>query len=419
MTRIVRKFNRSRQKKAIVWLLPAFGQAVSSASNALIPLAGARFLDAESFGLLSLRYVGLQFAIQLFRVGVGEPQLLTLRLSPNTEAYGPRTVAVAVGGLSLSYAVFATLTTDAHVLPSFIAALVILSAEHCRYQRLIRRDRSGAVAVDVIWLLALILIVGVGAGFNVHPGPDSLIYGWAAAAAPALLMWRRDPASARNGYGDRAKSVSVQHVGMALLLSTIISYGLATTILVQLANNGGLDEVGNYRSALLVFLPVQLLLPALSQSVVASRATHHDGKAGFAVLAIGLCAVAALLAVTFLLPDRVGRLMLGSNWAEAASIAAFAALAIASWVARSAVTLFLRTRLRVFELGIAEFIAFVAIFPYVLWSNFSSARSAAVIVAIAHAVFALSAISIARFTGPGIAQRDPPTTVLMDDKRAQ
>jgi hypothetical protein len=298
-------------------------QGVSSLSNVLVVILAARVLGADTFGLfgvISLVYLTTQgFA----RALVGEPLLVRPQESQERpgEAIGSAALlGVALGllvvgaGLALSLA-SADLGRGLVAFGAFLPLMMLQDLG--RYLAVATHQPGRALVLDLLWLgLELVAVAAI-----VVADAETLtwfVLAWAGsgAAASGLLLWQH--------RGHRVQ------LGLVWLRETWpLSWRYATAFAArQGAALAGVSFVGGalgaramgaVTGALLVFGP-QVQLQAAAMAAGVSEVAHlppGGSEVGRQVrITTVLCSgVAALnLVALLLLPDRLGRLVLGDVW---------------------------------------------------------------------------------------------------------
>ncbi|MFF5173153.1 hypothetical protein ACFY3U_11000 [Micromonospora sp. NPDC000089] len=293
---------------------------LSSLGNFLMSLAIARGESLSGLGQFALSFSVYIFAIGLVRATVTEGVL----------AGGPQQTVTAIGaGVRRACAMGAGIGAVAAGAGLMIGSryLVIVGIALCGlvvydYTRGVSLGMSSpraACAQDAVWTGATAL--GVLAALLGLATPLVIFVVWAGSGAVLGPF-----VAARRGYRpvpgwglDRAGTRNAISFGLQFLITS----GSAQLALTGLAATAGVGVVGALGAAQTVFGPVALLTATLSAIVIpylgrtrAVTARARLRTAGPVVLvAVGLI-VPMALAIS-LLPDEVGRAVIGDNWAVA------------------------------------------------------------------------------------------------------
>ncbi len=306
-------------------------QLLSSGSNFVALLLGARYLDVVEFGSYSLALVSYTLTLGVTRALCSE----ALLVRPGEGAEVRRNHADAAGaavwvGLaaSVAFALAALFTSGATALCLFVLAVTmpgLLVQDTFRYAAFARGTPRSAVVSDATWFAGLVL----GFGGLVMAG---------AASAPAMLLawtlpgvlagWRRvvhEGVMPRVGSGiawiTRNRDLSVRYV-----LDFITGAGAALVASYVLVVTADVTAVGSIRGAQTIFGPVNILLTGAYIVLVPEgrRAAARSARAltvACVAASVVFAAVAAGLLLVFLSLDGAqGRLLLGGTWDGARTV---------------------------------------------------------------------------------------------------
>ncbi|MGG5260603.1 hypothetical protein [Phycicoccus avicenniae] len=302
-------------------------QALSSASNVLVLLAVARTSDIELFGLVAVLFLAVSTALAATRGSLGTPILLTggrEEAGYRTEVTGALVAALAVGlAVGVLVAVVGVLVGSPLVGAVLGLSLpVVLLEDVARFAALARGDQLGAVVWDGVWALGSVLVflatvvrpdgigpvtvIGVWGLLGLLAAVGLAMRGRLSLRRPSLGSWWRRDGSGRLQYGTEGLLGAVSSLAVVSGASLLI----------------GADASAALRGAGTLLGPLSVVMAAVPLAVVPRAARASDDPArtwatlrriGFALtgLALTVCLVALVL------PDAVGRLLLGDTWSVA------------------------------------------------------------------------------------------------------
>lgn len=301
-------------------------QALSSLTNAAVAIVVARSVIPNDFGAFSLALLTFGFVVGLVRAFVGEPFVVRFSAANDTERR--RGTAKASGaalglGVIASMVCLAVATLIGGVTGSAFLALAItlpgLTLQDTWRHIFFAAGRPAAATVnDLVWtvlqfsLLAILLTGGGDSIFLI-----TLAWGVSAVAAAAVgcLQTGTAPSVLATGSWLReTKDISVQ-----LGLGFALSMGAVNLVTYVIGGIVGVASVGAMRAAQVVLGPLNLIfagfdafiLPILSRAAAAGDRLVRTALLGSAALG-GVATV--WVAILVLLPDRLGRVILGLNW---------------------------------------------------------------------------------------------------------
>ncbi len=307
-------------------------QAVSSITNFAVGIVVARMLGIVEFGAFSLAWVTYAVVLNLSRGLATDP--LTVRHSGEPDSRW-RAAVGAAGGTALTVGAVTGLLSAAVGLAvggpvggAFLALGIALPAlllqDSWRYAFFAAGQGSRALLNDVVWALGLVPAMAVAAGSGTV---FAFVVAWGAAAAVAAavgcLQTRNVPRPDEvidwiRRHGDLNLRYMIENVSISTA-AQLRMYGLGAI--------AGLAAVGAVRGAQLLLGPFLAVLMGMSLvSVVEAgrvwrRAPHRLSR--FCLLLGATQAGACLVwgvALLYVLPDAVGRAMLGTVWPSAAEL---------------------------------------------------------------------------------------------------
>lgn len=297
-------------------------QGISSLSNFVVVIAVASATTVTEFGVFTLAYAVLIFALGAQRALIGET--LIVRYSKMHRI--PRQIISVTFGASIAYTViFAVgIGVVAAILQSplwamlAIATLPILVQDIQRYTFIAMRRSRSALTLDTVWLaitIPLILVslwlglggVAVVASWAIGAFISLLVGLWLLRAAPAIIAGVR--------WVIRLREFSFRYFGeySALNASNLLVWFLLVFPI-------GAAGVGALRGIFTLFSPLNTLFNSISFAIVPELTRQKDPKqfrkrfVEAAALLLGLALVWTV--VVAILPDNLGVLVLGDTWLE-------------------------------------------------------------------------------------------------------
>jgi O-antigen/teichoic acid export membrane protein len=311
-------------------------QTISSATNFLILWLAARHSGIERFGLFSVAFTVYIVALWVTRSLVGEP--FTIRYTGSTAIERGRAGRQAVGAaIFIACLIGVPLAAPALLVDSWSVALVVmglsmpalLAQDTYRYVLIASGKVRAAALNDAFWLAAQLPAV---AWILWNDAPVEWLlaaFGLGAAAAAALgaLQSGVRPSPAAGPVWLR----STASLGLPFLVELLGVYGAGQLALLGLAAIGEVGAVGRLRAALLLLSPVTVLCAGLflvgaPEAVRIRNRNPRELERFLMVLSLSAIAVTAWAGALFLIPDRLGRLILGGNWLRGTEVLAPVAL---------------------------------------------------------------------------------------------
>ncbi len=298
-------------------------QAISSASNVLVSVLAARALGVSDFGwfgLVLITYVATQGAA---RALVGEPLLVRPAEAESRPGEAIGTGLVLSGAIALIVTIAGLLTTLAQrdlglglvALGAFLP--LIFLQDLGRYLAFATHRPGRALVLDLTWLGLLVVAVGA----VLVSGSESLVLfvvAWAGSGAVAGLLtplpYRHSKIRLGLGWLRETWPFSWRY---ALSFASMQTASLGVS--VAIVGIAGSRALGAVRGALLLLGPFTQLQAASIAAGVAEVSRMEAGAAAVArhvrrtttlTAGVALANAVALL----LLPDVLGRLVLGATW---------------------------------------------------------------------------------------------------------
>lgn len=307
-------------------------QLLSSGSNFLALLAGARSLDTDGFGSFSLALLSYTLVLGITRALCSE----ALLVRPGDTEAGHRSRVSDATGSAIWVGIVAAMAFSAAAIVSsppldrcFLLLAVampgLLVQDTLRYAAFARSEPRAALESDAVWFVGLLVLL---AGLIVRGDPSApamlvafAVPGVLAGAVQALREGVRPAIAGGPKWIVRHRDLSLRY--LLDFLSGAGAAQLAAYVLVVVA---GVAAVGSIRGAQTIFGPVNILLTGASIVLVpegrhAARRSKRSlttvcllASATFAALA------AAMLGIFLVLNPAEGRLVLGSTWTSARAV---------------------------------------------------------------------------------------------------
>ncbi|MBO0827466.1 MAG: hypothetical protein J2P24_06765 [Streptosporangiales bacterium] len=307
-------------------------QAVSSLTNFVVGMIVARSLGATEFGVFSLAWVTYGVAINVSRGLATDPLVVRFSGVDNTSwrsAVSRSTgTAASVGLATGAGCVLVGIALGGQLAAAFVALGIVLPGlllqDSWRYAFFAHGQGGKALANDMTQAVALVPALLLATR---HPTVLGFVLAWgvsgAVAAAVGCLQTRNVP----NVAATRTWLREQRDLGPRFLFENLTLSGTSQLWMYGLGAISGLAAVGDVRGAQLLLGPFLAVLMGLSLVAVpeAARVLRNAPHRLplFCILLGGVQLVGALawgLAVIFVLPDAVGRLVLGSVWGPAVAL---------------------------------------------------------------------------------------------------
>ena len=316
-------------------------QAVSSLTNFAVGIVVARSLGATAFGIFTIAWVSYAVVLNLSRGLATDPLVVRFSGVPTVSwrAAVPRSsgtallVGVAAGAVSL----LAGLALGGSVGAGFVALGLVLPAlllqDSWRFAFFAAGQGRKALTNDLVWAAALVPALLLA---ERHGSVFGFVLAWGVAGAVAACygvvqtgLWPRVAGTRQwlAGHRDLGPRYMIENVSIGCA-AQLRMYGLGAI--------AGLSAVGTVRGAELLLGPFLAVLMGLSLVVVpeAARVLKRSPRRmpSFCLLLGGGQAGAALTwgMVLLLIPDPIGRQVLGSVWEPASELIVPATFAVAA-----------------------------------------------------------------------------------------
>lgn len=304
-------------------VISVLDQVASSASNAFLIFALARFLDVRSFGQVSVALAVLLAGVACSRGFLGTRIALLARSDVLRHEVSRACTIASASGVALGV-VIALLPGAQDVLVVIaIAAPLVLLHDVLRFHAFAAGRAGLALAADSSWLVFSLVAYGATLG-DVRLSAFATTVAWTLGAFVSLLllMWQLTPRVAIHGMGawlatDRQERL---RYGLDAVISSAVALGLVGIVALTIGATGN----AALRGAATLLAPFNVLLStAVIAGIPALRRRAEDrgqetplralypGVLGLSAAALGLSGVAVAL------PTALGELVLGSTWTSA------------------------------------------------------------------------------------------------------
>ncbi|MCM9081938.1 MULTISPECIES: MATE family efflux transporter [Streptomyces] len=313
-------------RRGLAAVASVLDQAASSATNILVLVLAARLSSASGFADFSMVYVTFSVLLGLNMAYVGQSLVLEKgeRLGAECRSAVGFTAAAsaAVGAvLLLGGLVLPGATGTAFAALGLVLPLVLLQ-DGLRYCFSALRAPERALAADALRLVCVV------AALALQPEGASagrLVLAWGLSALPALGagLWLLRP-YVRGARADLRPYLRRGHLGQRFVVEFAVGNGSSQLAVLGLGVFATPLAVGALRGATTLFGPLNVLFnsanafgPPVLGRLGGKRATVRATAAlGLVLAAVGAGWATAL----YLLPDRLGRELLGDTWAGASAL---------------------------------------------------------------------------------------------------
>ncbi|PWK67368.1 O-antigen/teichoic acid export membrane protein [Streptomyces sp. CG 926] len=313
-------------RRGLAAVASVLDQAASSATNILVLVLAARLSSASGFADFSMVYVTFSVLLGLNMAYVGQSLVLEkgerlgaeCRSAVGFTAAGSAAVGVllAAVGLALPGATGTAFLALGLVLP------VVLLQDGLRYCFSALRAPERALAADA---LRLVCVVAALAAQPEGASAGRLVLAWGLSALPALGLglWLLRP-YVRGSRADLRPYLRRGHLGQRFVVEFAVGNGSSQLAVLGLGVFATPLAVGALRGATTLFGPLNVLFnsanafgPPVLGRLGGKRATVRATAAlGLVLATVGAGWATAL----YLLPDRLGRELLGDTWAGASAL---------------------------------------------------------------------------------------------------
>jgi O-antigen/teichoic acid export membrane protein len=302
-------------------------QALSSATNFALGVIVARAMGPADFGAFSLVFAVFLFALNVSRALTSLP--LSIRFSGVADAdwrWGTgRAAGLAVlSGIAVAViCVAAGLVAGGALEEGFLAMAVVLPGlmlqDLWRFAFFARADGRAAFLNDLVWtILQLPVFAWLVVAGTLSVGVPILAWGLSALGAALFGIWQAGSGVRVRGIGEWWRSQ--QDVAPRFAGEQLASRSGDVVRPYAITAVAGLSVVGAIRASQLLLGPFNVVLQgativALPSGARMLRQSAAELRRLAILLTLGLAGVALALGLpVLLLPDDLGRLVLGANW---------------------------------------------------------------------------------------------------------
>ncbi|MET9597542.1 hypothetical protein [Streptomyces sp. NPDC006459] len=313
-------------RRGLAAVASVLDQAASSATNILVLVLAARLSSAAGFADFSMVYVTFSVLLGLNMAYVGQSLVLVKGEQLGAEcrsAVGFTAAAsTAVGALLLVAGLALAGATGTAFLALGLVLPLVLLQDGLRYCFSALRAPERALAADALRLVCVV------AALAVQPAGASagrLVLAWGLSALPALGLglWLLRP-YVRGARADLRPYLRRGHLGQRFVVEFAVGNGSSQLAVLGLGVFATPLAVGALRGATTLFGPLNVLFNsanAFGPPVLGRLGGKRATVRATAVLGLVLAAVGAGWATAlYLLPDRLGRELLGDTWADASAL---------------------------------------------------------------------------------------------------
>ncbi|MFD6226196.1 hypothetical protein ACFWFZ_04865 [Streptomyces sp. NPDC060232] len=313
-------------RRGLAAVASVLDQAASSATNILVLVLAARLSSASGFADFSMVYVAFSVLLGLNMAYVGQSLVLEkgdgLGAACRSAAGFTSAASAAVGvllavvGLALPGA-----TGRAFLALGLVLPLVLLQ-DGLRYCFSALRAPERALAADALRLVCVVAALALQPE-GASAGRLVLVWGLSALPALAVGLWLLRP-YVRGSRADLRPYLRRGHLGQRFVVEFAVGNGSSQLAVLGLGVFATPLAVGALRGATTLFGPLNVLFnsanafgPPVLGRLGGKRATVRATAAlGLVLAAVGAGWATAL----YLLPDRLGRELLGDTWAAASAL---------------------------------------------------------------------------------------------------
>lgn len=303
-------------------------QGVAALTNIIVLVVAARLSTAAGFSVFSLVYTVFTVFLGLFVSYVGQALVLERgALAEVRTACRSAVVFTTCASTAIGVALAAVLLLVPGDTARGLAVLglvlpVVLIQDGMRYCFSTLGLPHHALAADLVRLAVAVPALAVQPQGS---GPARLVAVWGISAIPALLVGAALLLPRLRGVGaDPRRFLRRGHLGRRFVVEFAVANASSQLAVVGLGVFANPLAVGALRGVTTLFGPMNVLFtastafgpPILNRYPDASRKVRAT-----AALAVVLAAIAGVWAMTLLvIPDRVGRQLLGDTWAASSRL---------------------------------------------------------------------------------------------------
>ncbi|MEW2585452.1 hypothetical protein [Streptomyces virginiae] len=313
-------------RRGLAAVASVLDQAASSATNILVLVLAARLSSASGFADFSMVYVAFSVLLGLNMAYVGQSLVLEKGDGLGAacrSAAGFTSAASAAAGVLLAAVGLALpgATGRAFLALGLVLPLVLLQ-DGLRYCFSALRAPERALAADALRLVCVVAALAVQPE-GASAGRLVLVWGLSALPALAVGLWLLRP-FVRGSRADLRPYLRRGHLGQRFVVEFAVGNGSSQLAVLGLGVFATPLAVGALRGATTLFGPLNVLFNsanAFGPPVLGRLGGKRATVRATAALGVVLAAVGAGWATAlYLLPDRLGRELLGDTWAAASAL---------------------------------------------------------------------------------------------------
>ncbi|MFJ9592831.1 hypothetical protein ACIRS3_08735 [Streptomyces virginiae] len=313
-------------RRGLAAVASVLDQAASSATNILVLVLAARLSSASGFADFSMVYVAFSVLLGLNMAYVGQSLVLEKGDGLGAacrSAAGFTSAASAAAGVLLAAVGLALpgATGRAFLALGLVLPLVLLQ-DGLRYCFSALRAPERALAADALRLVCVVAALAVQPE-GASAGRLVLVWGLSALPALAVGLWLLRP-YVRGSRADLRPYLRRGHLGQRFVVEFAVGNGSSQLAVLGLGVFATPLAVGALRGATTLFGPLNVLFNsanAFGPPVLGRLGGKRATVRATAALGVVLAAVGAGWATAlYLLPDRLGRELLGDTWAAASAL---------------------------------------------------------------------------------------------------
>ncbi|MFJ6481631.1 MULTISPECIES: hypothetical protein [unclassified Streptomyces] len=313
-------------RRGLAAVASVLDQAASSATNILVLVLAARLSSASGFADFSMVYVTFSVLLGLNMAYVGQSLVLEkgegLGAACRSALAFTAAASAAVGALLLVVGLALAGATGTAFLALGLVLPLVLLQDGLRYCFSALRAPQRALAADALRLVCVVAALALQPE-GASAGRLVLVWGLSALPALAVGLWLLRP-YARGSRTDLRPYLQRGHLGQRFVVEFAVGNGSSQLAVLGLGVFATPLAVGALRGATTLFGPLNVLFnsanafgPPVLGRLGGKRATVRATAAlGLVLAAVGAGWATAL----YLLPDRLGRELLGDTWAGASAL---------------------------------------------------------------------------------------------------
>lgn len=310
--------------RRVAWGL--FDQVLSSASNFLVTIIAAASLSASDFGAFALATAVCIITVSVSRGLASDPLATAHAGDPEGELRWAIRSAAGVS-VAVSLVVAVLVAGVGFVIGGTIAWLFLALAltlpgvtlqDYLRYALIVRGDARQTFMNDLFWTVLQVAFLVVAIALD--GGAVALYLAWGVAGNLAAVLglvqartWIGGPSSLRPWLRRHRR------LWPFFVLDNMVYQATTLVLVVVIALASSLAQVGGFRAAVTLFAPLAIIGRGVVGVAVPELARRRDDpiaiRRNSLKIAWALTPMAVVWAILMLLvPDSLGRQMLGESW---------------------------------------------------------------------------------------------------------